>query len=256
MNFNDLQTTTKKFSRQIATYEAAGQAPDMEIQLGFAANVETFLNTEAFIQHGIDPMGFARQMDQVTVENIGNNLSQKIKSAVAKKQPLPDQAVVDAMSTAYDFTGTRTTSEEGMSTEERIVVAEIKKALRSLISSGAFAMLGHDGTKTRDPAEVAFNAIRVQTGPEAKGGKETPPGSVPLDSFTTLVATAAENGIAELEDGNGNSASLDFSAEPVINEHGQALNITGVVELARQEAARILIRNRAKTIPQVEIQLS
>jgi hypothetical protein len=53
--------------------------------------------------------------------------------------------------------------------------------------------------------------------------------------------------------GNGNTATLDFSIEPGINEHGQATNLTGVVELARQEAARIIERNRSKAVPTVEI---
>lgn len=256
MNLSDLITTTKKFSRQVAAYEAAGLDPDMEIHLPFTANVDMFLNTQALVDVGIDPMGLARQMDQVLAENLGNNLSQKVKQAIAKSQPLPDQSVVDAMLSAYDFTGTRTVSEEGMSTEERTVIAEIRKAIRSLISSGAFALLGPDGSKTKDPTEVAFNAIRVQTGPESKGIKPTPPGSVPVENYEEVVVAAYAGTEVEFEDGNGNTATLDFSVEPQINEHGQALNLTGVVELARQEAARVLERNRTKTVAPVKIQIS
>lgn len=255
MNFTDLETTTKKFSRQIAAYEASGLQPDMEIQLPFAANVDMFLNTTTLVEHGIDPMGLARQMDQILVENIGNNLSQKVKAAVSKKLPLPDQSTVDAMLAAYDFTGIRTTSEEGMSTEERTIISEIKKALRSLISGGAFSNLGADGGKTRVPEDVAFSATRIQTGPESRGNKDTPAGSVPLENFEEVVAAAYQNAIVDFEDGNGNTAALDFSIEPGINEHGQAVNLTGVIELARQEAAHILERNRAKAVPTMDIQI-
>lgn len=255
MKLDGLTLLPKKFSRQVAAYEAAGLPPDMEISLPFAANVDLFLNTQALIDHGIDPTGLARQMDQVLVENIGNNLSQKVKAAVAKKTALPDQATVDSMLAAYDFTGIRATSEEGMSTEERTVIAEIKKAIRSLISGGSFASLGPDGSKTKNPAEIAFNAVRVQTGPEAEGKKETPPGSVPLENFELVVSAAYEGVEVEFEDGNGNTATLDFSVPPGINEHGQATNLTGVVELARQEAARIIERNRTKAVPTVEIQI-
>ena len=256
MKISDLEVTTKKFSRQVAAYEAAGLDADMEVSLPFAANVELFLNTQALVDHGVDPMGLARQMDQVLVENLGNSLAQKVKQALAKNQPLPDQSTVDTMFAAYDFTGLRTTSEEGMSTEERTIISEIKKAMRGLISGGAFAMLDANGAKTRDPAAVAFNATRVQTTPEAKQNKDTPPGSVPLENFAEVVSAAHQGAAVEFEDGNGNTAVLDFSVEPLITEHGQAANLTGVVELARQEAARVLERNRAKAVTPVAIQIS
>lgn len=255
MKLDGISTLPKKFSRQVAAYEAAGLPPDMEIQAPFAANVGRFLNTLALIDAGIDPTGLARQMDQVLIENIGNNLSQKVKSALAKGTALPDQSTVDAMLAAYDFTGVRTVSEEGMSTEERTIIAEVRKAIRGLISGGSFASLGPDGTKTKDPAEIAFNAVRIQTVPESKGTKPTPPGSVPVENYDAVVAAAYACTEVEFEDGNGNTATLDFSVEPLINEHGQAMNLTGVVELARQEAARIIERNKTKAVPTVEIQI-
>jgi hypothetical protein len=255
MKLNDLSTTSKKFSRQVAAYEAAGMSPDMEIHLPFAVNLDHFFNTEALIAAGIDPMGLARQLDQVLIENIGNNLASKVKAALAKGVPLPDQEVIDEMVAAYDFTGIRSTSEEGMSTEERTIISEIKKALRRLISDGTFANLGPDGAKTREPSKVVFNATRIQTGPEAKGDRPTPPNSVPLENFDNLVAAAYEGVEVEFEDGNGNTATLDFSIEPAINDHGQAVNLTGVIELARQEAARVLERNRTKAVPTVAIQI-
>lgn len=256
MKLEGLSTLPKQFSRQVAAYEAVGLSPDMEIQVPFATNLDTFLNTQALINAGIDPMGLARQMDQVLVENLGNNLSQKVKAAIKKGTALPDQSVVDAMLAAYDFTGVRIVSEEGMSTEERTIIAEIRKAIRSLISGGSFASLGADGKKTRNRDEVAFDAVRVQTGPEAKGDKQTPPGSVPVENYEAVVAAAYSNSEVELEDGNGNSATLDFSVPPSFNEHGQPTNLTGVIEAARQEAARILERNRAKAVAPVEIQIS
>lgn len=262
MKLDNIETTPKQFSRQVKAYEKAGLNPDMEAQLPFVASYDYIFNNpkktahEVFIELGIDGYGFARQSDQVLVENIGNNLAQRIKSAEKKGTDLPDQSVVDEMVAAYDFTGARATSEEGMSTEERTVIAEIKKAIRRLISGGAFANLDASSQKTTDQDAVAFNAVRVQTGPEAKGDKETPAGSVPLDNFDEVVAAAYTGSAVEFEDGNGNSATLDFSVEPSINKHGQATNLTGVIELARREAARTLERNRTKTAPlTVDVQI-
>jgi hypothetical protein len=263
MKLEGLSTLPKQFSRQVAAYEAAGLSPDMETQVPFAANAELFLNFEALKAAKIDPMGLARQMDQVLIENLGNNLSQKVKAAVKKGTDLPDQSVVDAMLAAYDFTGVRMVSEEGMSTEERTIIAEIRKAIRSLISGGSFASLGSDGKKTKNHDDVAFDAVRIQTGPEAEGKpdkdgnpRRTPPGSVPAENYEAVVAAAYSCTEVELEDGNGNSATLDFSVPASFNEHGQPTNLTGVVEAARQEAARILERNRAKAVAPVEIQIS
>lgn len=249
LKLDNIETTSKQFSRQVKIYEKAGLNPDFTIELPFAANVDLFLNTQALIEVGIDPTGLARQMDQVFIENIGNNLAQRIKAAEKKGTALPDQSVVDEMVAAYDFTGICATSEEGMSTEERTIMAEIKKTIRRLISSGVFANLDSNGQKTSNPKEVAFNAIRIQTGPEANGEKETPAGSVPLENYNEVVSAAYQGTAVEFEDGNGNSATLDFSVEPIINEHGQATNLTGVIELARREAARILERNRTKATP-------
>ena len=256
MKFASLETRTKTFSCQVAIYKAADLPSNMEIQLPFATNVDTFLNVEALVEHGIDPMGLARQIDQMTVKNVSNNLSQRIKSAVKKNQPLPDQSTVDAMVAAYDFTGIRATSEEGQSVEERTLISEIRKALRGLVSDGSFAMLDLNGNKTLDPAEVVFNAVRVQTGPEAKGLKETASNSVPRDNFAQVVSAAYEGGIAEIEDGNSNIATLDFSIEPLFNEDNQALNLPGVVTLARQEATRILANFSAKSVPAAAFQIS
>jgi hypothetical protein len=249
LKLEHLDFPTKRIARQIADYEAAGLDPNFEIPQPFAANVEHFYNVAALTEAGIDALGLARQDDQVFGENIGNNLAQRIKNAVKKGTDLPDQAIVDAMVLAYDFTGARTTSEEGMSTEERTILAEIKKAIRRLISSGKFANLDQNGQETSDADAVVFNAVRVQTAVEARGEKETPAGSVSVEDFDKVVAAAYQNSTAEFEDGYGRVASLDFSDEPLINEHDQALNLTGVIELARREAARILDRNRTKTAP-------
>lgn len=256
MKLDHLDYSTKKIARQIKDYEAAGLDPNMEIPQPFAANVETFYNVPALVEAGIDAMGLARQDDQLLGENIGNSLAQRVKKAVKNGTDLPDQSLVDEMILAYDFTGARTTSEEGMSTEERTVLAEIKKALRRLISGGSFANLDTNSEKTTNPDEVCFNAVRIQTGPEAEGKldkdgnpKVTPPGSVPLDNFDDLVSAAYQETEAEFEDGNGNTAVLDFGIEPDINEYNQAVNLTGAIELARREARKTLERNRTKTQP-------
>ena len=255
MNLSHLECPTKRIARLVADYEAAGLDPNMEIPQPFAANVASFYNEAALVEAGVDPVGFARQHDQVLGENLGNNFAQRVKNAKKNGLPLPDQSVMDEMVQAYDFTGVRTTSEEGMSTEERTTVAEIRKALRALISGGAFASLGADGGRTNDPEAVAFNATRVQTGPEARGEKDTPVNSVPVENFTEVVAAAYQSTTVDFEDGNGNTAQLDFGIEPAINEHGQAANLTGVIELARQEATHILERNRSKAVPTMEISI-
>ena len=202
MNLNGLNVVTKKLSRQVEAYNAVGRDPVMEIPLIFAANPEHFFNIKAFNDAGIDVLGFARQADQKFLENIGGILSQKVKTALDNSTALPDQDVVDAVVSSYDFTGARATSEESMSTNNRIIVAEIRKELRRIIKVGIFAQLDASGNKTNNPNDVTFNAERVQTGPEAKGEKKTPPNSVPFENFNEVVIAAFNSVPAELEDGN------------------------------------------------------
>jgi hypothetical protein len=244
MKVDSLNTLPKKFSRQVKAYEAAGLSPDMEVQLPFAANADLFLNRQALIDAGIDPAGLARQIDQVLVENIGNNLSQKIKAAVAAKKPLPDQSIVDEMFAKYDFTGVRTTSEEGMSTEERTIISEIRKKLRWAISTAGYLANQKDET-----GAIIFNATRLQSIPESEGKKETPPNSIPVEDFEGMVAAAYQREVVEFSDGNGNTGTLDFSGEPVFDDQGRHANWPAIIEEARQEAARVIERNKTPAAP-------
>ena len=246
MKTNDLNVVTKKLSRQVEAYNAVGRDPVMEIPLIFAANPEHFFNIKAFNDAGIDVLGFARQADQKFLENIGGILSQKVKTALDNSTALPDQDVVDAVVSSYDFTGARATSEERMSTNNRIIVAEIRKELRRIIKVGIFAQLDASGNKTNNPNDVTFNAERVQTGPEAKGEKKTPPNSVPFENFNEVVIAAFNSVPAELEDGNGNVANIDFSVEPTFGDNDKPTNLTGIVELARMEGLRIIENNKIK----------
>lgn len=274
MRFDTLpnEPTIRKFARQIDAYKAADLDPDMEIPVGFLANYDYIFNNpektahEVFIEMGIKGTGIAGQMDQTEVENIGNNFAQRVKAAQKKKTNLPNQSIVDDMVAAYDFSGAKSTSGESMSTEERTIIAEIKKAVRQLISDGNFANLNEAGEQTTNPKEVIFNAVRVQTGPEAAGTKKdkdgnvvpTPPGSVSIEDFDNMVVAAFNKEVVEFEDGSGSGrvATVDFGEAPEFNDHGLPTNFSGKIEVAHREAARILERNRTQTTPmKVKVQV-
>jgi hypothetical protein len=241
MKFDSLPNscTKSKIVRQGEEYEKIGGDGKFTIPLPFATNVEyIFNNPEATAKQilegmGISVLGLAKQMDQVQKENIGNLLNSKIKFAISKSQPLPDQSVADAIVTSYDFSGSRVSSDEsGMTEEERAVRAEIKKILRALLSGGAFLS-----------PEGARQEMKVQTVSEAKENK-LPDGKVSLNTFLSMVE-AAYNGDAFVIPEINESEQYTTADEPIYNDNGLPTNLAAFIETARETALAGLERSKA-----------
>jgi hypothetical protein len=218
----------------------------------FAANVDWFFNKEAFEKAGIDVMGFARQADSgLLAQNLNNNITAMVKRLAAAKRPLPDQAAIDNLVASYTFLGTRgATSEEGMTTEQRTILSEIRKTLRARLNSGLLANYKQDG-------EVVFSIVRVQTRPEAEGTYKDAPkdeegnpqpllqkDNLSFEDFEAFVTAAYEGEDFDLVDAEGRVVSVYFSAEPVFKD-GKPASWSAIVQDARNEAARQLARRRA-----------
>lgn len=249
------------FVRQEELYTTAGQSGEFTIAVPFAANFSDLLNVEALSAAGIDALGLARQMDQLLVENIGNSWAAKAKAAAAKGLPLPTQADIDALVAAYDFTGTRTRSEESMSVQERTILAEIRKAFRTLINGGLLANQPLDPeAEVSESNPVIFNIVRVQTKPETetevKGKDENgepvvtienrlQPNNLSLEDFEALCAAAMANEPFTLTDSEGRSVELPLDEAPIF-DGDQPANYSAITEQARREAATVLAKRAAK----------
>ena len=223
MNFDSLPNPPKmgKLSRQTAVYEKVDIDPTMAVPLPFSTNAEHFFNLDAFKAAGIDVGGFAKQADQLVKENTGNTLNAAIRGALKKNEPLPDQARFDAIVANYDFSGVRTSSEEGLSPEEKAERAEIRNALRRLLSEGS---LSPDDTK-----------YTVQTAKEAKDNI-LPDNKIPRGQFEELVESAVEGQDYPLFEG----FIVPFSEQPALSKSGHPKNISGVLAIAREYAQRAL----------------
>lgn len=225
MRTENLQTVSKTF---------AVQGQDMTLNLPFAANYEHFLNVEAFTELGVDALGVARQLDQVTVENIRNNAASRFKTAAKKGLPLPTQTDIDALVLAYDFTGTRASSEAGMSSAERILFSEIKKYCRKAFVDKVFNQGGFYVTRIQTAKEVEELAAKLEAGGEAA----VPKGTLPLDEFDAFVQAAFDGTEVEVADAEGNSHTIDFSTEAWYNW----------LQPARDEAERIIAKNKVGAV--------
>jgi hypothetical protein len=246
------------FSRQAKLYESAGLSPDMTIPQPFAANYDYIFNNpsktahEVFAEMGIDGMGFARQADQLGKENIGNNLAARIKAAAKAKRPLPTQEDLDALVLAYDFSGARTTSEEGMSSDERTIFAEIKKYCRRAFVGGVFNQPG------------SFNVTRIETAKEAEARAkaaakleagesldkdettEVPSGTLPLEEFDNFVSAAFAGTEVEFSDAEGNTYSIDLGDEAM----------RAWLQPAKDEAARLIEQRKVGAVAPAPLPLT
>lgn len=224
--------TTARLVRQEKLYREADVDGEVVARLPFATNVNYFFNEDAFEKAGINLQGFARQVDQVFKENLGNLWNAKIKKST---DGLPTQEQFTNLESSYDFSGVRApSSEEGMSAEERVVRNEIRKLLRSYISGGAFKVLGISS---------------VQSLTEVKKG-ELPAHKLDLDKFEEIIAAAYENDVVVVAETDKGQAKLDFSEDPQwqdeVDEIGNRIpeNFSAIVECARELAQAELAKGK------------
>lgn len=91
------------------TYTAAGQ-PEFQFQIPQPFTAE---HVAGVAELGASLSGVANQLNQVLAENLCNNIAARVRNAVKHGQPLPTQDDMDALYTAYDFSGLRQSSGTG-----------------------------------------------------------------------------------------------------------------------------------------------
>jgi hypothetical protein len=241
-----INTRSASLARQKKLYEEAGLSADVTLPLPFALNYESFLNVPALEAIGVNALGLARQMDQVLKENLGNAWNAFIKQRVSKKKGLPTAEEFATFVEKYDFSGTRTASEEGLSDEERFIRTEIRTALRDLLRSGALHPEGKPAL--------------VQTKAEAEKN-ELPENKVDLETFEALVGAAEEGGVAEVAwdncsaPENNTTWRISFEGAAEFDGNGDPTNLPAVVEAAKAIAAEKLAV-RAKRAGTVKVALT
>jgi len=251
MKFDSLPNAprTVSFVRQAEAYEDAGLTPDeyqFSISLPFATNYEHFFNVAALEAAGINPVGLARQLDQVEKENLGNAFAAQVRKAVARKSTLPTQAKLDELLAEYDFSGVRVASGESLSAEDNAIRTEIRSTLRALLRSGSLHPEGVDASGN------TLVSTGIQTKDEAEKN-ELPAGKLDLDTFESLVEAAVEGGVAPIDwdncknPENNGTYQIDFSGEPEFDDDGEPTNLPAVVEAARNLAMeKLALRKKGK----------
>jgi len=101
-------------------------------------------------KYGISAIGFANQANQVLAENLGNNLSTKIKAVTKRNEAaaaagtelesLPGVDDLEVMIEAYDFSGVRASSGTSVSLTpfEKIMYQLGRKTIRELVRTNGY----------------------------------------------------------------------------------------------------------------------
>ena len=112
---------------------------------------------------GASPAGVANQLNQVLAENLGNNISSKIKAAVKNGSPLPTQEDMDALYDAYDFSGTRASSGTSSgSLLDRIFTRLAGQFIRRLIKKKGYKELSAPVTVAKRDEEPGAQQISFE----------------------------------------------------------------------------------------------
>ena len=208
---------TKTIVRQEAMYEAAGESGERVVLLPIDLSC---VNADELIKRGFQPAGLVRQMNQVTVENIGNLYAARVRAAASKNEPLPTQEDMDKLIDSYDFSGVSASSEAGMPEEERVFRSNLKTQLKRFLRMGLF-------TPDR-------TSLTVQTVKEASATPpELPENKISIEEFNNLVECAAES-----VEWNFLEHSYNFGDEVKFDDQGQIASFSAIPHAARQLAAQ------------------
>jgi hypothetical protein len=228
MNLDSISNPTRKtIVRQKKAYEERDLDGAVSTPLPFDTND---FNADALEAKGFSIGGLVRQMNQVFLENVGNNWGAVIRKAIKNGTPLPSQAEFDKIVCAYDFTGVRraSTSDDDLSEEERIFLSELRKQLKLALRAGSFS--------TAEPRV----AMTVQTKKEAETDT-CPENKMTLEDFDSLVAAAAEKAVFDYD-----GRRYDFSVAPEFDEAGNFVNWGALVSHAEYLTGEQLKVNAAK----------
>jgi hypothetical protein len=206
------------------------------------------VNVDALVALGVQPAGVVRQLNQVTVENLGNAIRSRIVSAESAGSSAPDQSVMDQVMANYDFSGVRAAStEEGLPEDLKLQYSIARDNLRDYARNGNFSADGSSQT--------------IQTVKDSDEGV-LKPGKMSLDEFESLVACCIEGlaweGPVITKANNpariGQPLVIDFGVEPVFDgeipgnygafrEQVMTLAAEKLAENQRRKAAAAALQN-------------
>ena len=148
---------------------------------------------------GIDPVGLARQVNQVYAENLANNMASRIKKAAGKEDmDLPTQVDMDELAAAYDFSVRTATAAFGSTFDKifhRIASGFIRKLLKKkgYQDTPAPVTVAKKNAETTEEGQISFEDFEVEVIRLTEG--EGPWGE--KDAFIDLRETLKQEALAE-----------------------------------------------------------
>ena len=150
---------------QEKAYVAAG-IPDMNFSIPqpFLPSMFEDLRDEL----GIDPVGLARQVNQVYAENLANNMASRIKKAAGKEDTdLPVQEDMDELALSYDFSVRTATAAFGSTFDKifhRIASGFIRKLLKKkgYQDTPAPVTVAKKAAETTAEGQISFEDFEVE----------------------------------------------------------------------------------------------
>lgn len=177
---------------------------------------------------GIDPVGLARQVNQVYAENLANNMASRIKKAAGKEGvELPTQADMDELATSYDFSVRTATAAFGSSFDKifhRTASAFIRKLLKKkgYQDTPAPVTVAKKTDETTKEGQISFEdfeieVIRLTEGEGPWGEKEA---FIDLRDALKQEATAEEERIRNSEkETEDKLANIDLGGDVPVDEN-------------------------------------
>lgn len=156
----------------------------------------------------INADGLARQLNQVAIENVSNNLAPRIKRAIEADEEVPTQDDLDEIYAAYDFSGVRQggPGAAALSPLEKLQLAYCRNSIKGILKkSGKGSM----------PAPVTV----------AKKDAEPGPQQIAYDEFMGLVE--------DMFEGNG----IWGESEPHMNARAEIFELAAEAMSKQQESS-------------------
>jgi len=172
---------------------------------------------------GIDPVGLARQVNQVYAENLANNMASRIKKAAGKEDvDLPTQADMDELALSYDFSVRTATAAFGSTFDKifhRIASGFIRKLLKKkgYQDTPAPVMVAKKNAETTEEGQISFEDFEVEVIrlTEGEGPWSEKDAFISLRNALKEEATAEEERIRNSEQETEDKlANIDLGGEP------------------------------------------
>lgn len=187
-------TPTRFRTVQEDAYIAAG-LPDFQFQIPQPFTAE---HVAGVAELGASPNGVANQLNQVLAENLCNNIAARVRNAAKNSQPLPTQADMDTLYTAYDFSGLRQSNGSATSLFDRIFTKLAGAFIKRLLKKKGYQDMAAPVTvakQTEDPtgSQISYETFETEVSRLVAG--EGPWGEV--DAFISVRESMIEDAKAE-----------------------------------------------------------